>query len=372
MAASAAHLRNLVNLAKVPSSESRRDLLREVTDLFIDASDSYNEREVDHFNAIMMGVARKMESKVRRELADRLSNEQNAPRGVITMLANDTIEVAGPVLANSTVLEDVDLLDIIRRQGQEHLKAISTRVEVSKSVVDALVEKGDDRVLETLVRNDGAKISRGSMERIVARAEDNQALHEPLIGRPSMPPELLNEMFWFVSSSLRQHIVEKTAAIDEATVDRLIAETQKSVVAEVAAEQANMTQAERFIVHRKRLGQLTEKLLVELLADRKFREFIYGLAYYVEVDVRTAQRVFYDPGCEALAIAAKSKNMTAESFAVLLAHTKQRGGSKGVDTVELLELYDQLTVEAAQRTMRFWRIREQETQGQAAKVPEIA
>jgi len=47
------------------------------------------------------------------------------------------------------------------------------------------------------------------------------------------------------------------------------------------------------------------------------------------------------------------------AFAVLLAHTKQQGGSKEVDSVELLELYAQLTQEAARRTMRFWRLREQ-------------
>ena len=366
MASSATKLRNLVDLAKEPSSERRRELLREVTDLFIDASDSYNEREKDHFNAIMMNVARAMEQKVRSELAEKMALEPNAPRGVITMLANDDIEVAGPILRDSTVLEDVDLLEVIRRQGQEHLRAISGRAIVSAQVADALVEKGDDTVLETLVRNEGATISRVSLERIVARAEDNKALHEPLVERPDLPPELLNEMFWFVSSSLRQHIVEKTSAIDAETVDRLIAETQQSIVAEVTSANSSVSEAERFILNKRRLGQLDEDLLVDLLKNRQYREFIFGLAHFVEVDIRTAQRIFYDPGCEALAIACKAKDVTAQNFGVLLAHTKKQGGSKSVDTVELLELYNQLTTDSAQRTMRFWRVREQ-SQPPAAK-----
>lgn len=372
MAESAARLKNLVSLAKEPSSERRRELLREVTDLFVEASGTYSDRERDHFNAIMMNVARAMETKVRRELAVKLSHEDNAPRGVITMLANDDIEVAAPVLQNSTVLEDVDLLEVIRRQGQDHLRAISGRTQVSTKVVDALLEKGDDTVLETLVRNDGAAISHVAMERIVARAEDNEALHEPLIGRPDMPPELMNEMFWFVSSNLRQHIVERTSAIDADTVDRLIAETQRSVVAELSAEQSTVSEAERFVLNKKRLAQLDEHLLASLLKNRQYREFIYGLAHFVEVDVRTAQRIFYDPGCEALAIACKARGVTAETFGVLLAHTKKQGGSKGVDTVELLELYDQLTVESAQRTMRFWRVREQSQPKPGARESVIA
>ena len=125
---------------------------------------------------------------MRRELSERLALEPNAPHGVISMLANDKIEVAGPILEHSTVLEDMDLLEVIRRQGQDHLRAISARETVSSQVVDALVSKGDNKVLVTLVNNSGASISRNSMDRIVARAEGNEELHQPLsIARACRP-----------------------------------------------------------------------------------------------------------------------------------------------------------------------------------------
>jgi hypothetical protein len=127
-----------------------------------------------------------------------------------------------------------------------------------------------------------------------------------------------------------------------------------------------MSEPERFIVARKRLGELNEALLVDLLAKRQYREFIYGLAYLTDLDIRTAQRIFYDPGCEALAIACKAKNFKHESFATLLAHTKKGGGSKEVDTVELLELYRTLDVADAERTMRFWRVRASQSAAPAA------
>ena len=370
MAENATRLRSLVNLAKEPSADRRRDLLREVTDLFVESSESYNEREKDHFNAIMMDVARTMETKVRKELAHRLAHVDDAPRGVVTMLANDEIDVAAPVLENSSVLEDVDLLEIVRRHGQGHMRAISGRAQVSAQVVEALVQKGDDTVLKTLVHNNGANISHGSMVKIVARAESNKDLHAPLVERQEMPVELLNDMFWFVSSNLRQHIVEKTASMDIETVDRLIAETQRDVVAQVTAEHANMSEAECYILNKKRLDQLDEMLMVELLNTKQYREFIYALAHFVEVDVRTAQRIFYDPGCEALAIACKAKEVSHHAFAILLAHTKRQGGSKEVDSTELLELYEQLTPDAARRTMRFWRVRDQAT-AEASRQPPL-
>lgn len=67
------------------------------------------------------------------------------------------------------------------------------------------------------------------------------------------------------------------------------------------------------------------------------------------------------------AIACKAKNFKQENFATLLGHTKKRGGSKEVDTEELLELYQNLSVEDAVRTMRFWRVRTQESNAPAPK-----
>ena len=44
-------------LAKEPSSEGRRKLLREVTDLFLEAPDSLNIKEVAQFGDIMGQMA---------------------------------------------------------------------------------------------------------------------------------------------------------------------------------------------------------------------------------------------------------------------------------------------------------------------------
>jgi len=354
-----ARLRKVLDIAGEASSDKRRELLREVTDLFLGSPDSYNEREVGHFTDIMMRVARAMETKVRQELAERMAKEASAPHDLVTMLANDAIEVARPILLHSVVLEDGDLLDVIRRHGQEHMQAISGRAQISGTVVDALVDKGDDTVLQTLVGNQGAEISRRAMEKIVVRAERNERLHEPLVGRKDVPPELLNEVFWFVSSSLRQHIMQSTAAIEPSAVDRMLEETRSTVLDAMQVDQANVSQAERFIINKKRLGQLDEALLVGLLGERRYREFIFGLAHLVEVDIRTAQRIFYDPGREALAIACRAKNFSRESFAVLLSHAKYGGVPFGdEDEKELMALYDAMTHDTAQRTMRFWRVRE--------------
>ena len=68
---------------------------------------------------------------------------------------------------------DEDLLGVVRRHGQDHLRAVSARPSVSKAVADVIVERGDDETLGTLLRNDGAQLSRKSSEAAVERVQND-------------------------------------------------------------------------------------------------------------------------------------------------------------------------------------------------------
>src|SRR5690606_28431448 len=141
----------------------------------------------------------------------------------IRRLANDEAEVAGAVLRHSPVLTDEDLLGVVRRHGQEHLLAVSSRPSVSEAVSDVIVERGDDVTLETLLRNDGARLSRSASEAAVARARSNPALHEATVERSRLPPDLLNDMYFVVEARLRQQILEQNARLDPALLESALA-----------------------------------------------------------------------------------------------------------------------------------------------------
>ena len=75
----------------------------------------------------------------------------NAPPRVIRSLAfSDAIEVAGPVLTYSLQLSDADLVENATTKSQDHLFAIAQRLKLSEAVTDALVERGDSRVVTRL------------------------------------------------------------------------------------------------------------------------------------------------------------------------------------------------------------------------------
>ena len=83
----------------------------------------------------------------------------NAPVGVIRILAlDDDIEVARPVLKNSSRLDDSDLIAAAGSKGQLHLAAIAQRRTLSEAVTDVLVERGNKYVAHS-VRTRGARFS---------------------------------------------------------------------------------------------------------------------------------------------------------------------------------------------------------------------
>src|SRR5262245_5371968 len=120
----------LVDLARTPDSEQRRELLREVTDLFFETSDSRNERESALFDDVLQLVAAEMQDEVLAELSVAFADASDAPVGLMRDLASHSFEVAGPVLLKSKALDEKTLLQVVSYQSQQHIKAVAQRVDV--------------------------------------------------------------------------------------------------------------------------------------------------------------------------------------------------------------------------------------------------
>ena len=354
-------LENLVLLAREPTSEGRRKLLREVTDLFLVAPETLKNNEVAQFGDIMGQIAYDLEMSVRQHLAEQLAGVDSAPHGLVTKLANDEIEVARPVLQESGMLRDEDLLEIVRIRSQEHLLTVSVRENVSERVSDGLVAKGNDAVLCSLASNKGAQLSRAAMETMMSRAEANEALHEPLVMRSDVPPDLLKKIYSHVSSALRDHIL--SSGLDVSQVDGLMAETLDWF--QSGEKELVLSPAEKFVIRKEKLNQLNKELLLQLAQQGKIQEFIAGVARLGKLDTATASRAILDQGGEKLALVCKAINFDAAAFSNLLILTDLEGKLSEEERDALLSVYCRITMEAAQRAMRFLRTRQAMADGRS-------
>ena len=91
---SASRFAKLVDLAQASDSERRRELLREVTDLFFETTGGRNDRENALFDEVLRLVAGQMQDGVLAELAEVFADATDAPVGLMKDLASHSFEIA--------------------------------------------------------------------------------------------------------------------------------------------------------------------------------------------------------------------------------------------------------------------------------------
>ncbi len=353
-------LHDLIDLAQEPSSERRRELLRGVTDLFFASGDARGAGEMALFDDVMSQLAGEMEEAVRVELAQRMATAEAAPAGLISNLARDaSIEVASPVLQGSSALTEADLIAVIRSRGQDHMRAISRRSAVSEAVSGAIVERGDDHTLQTLLANEGAQMSRETHEAVVDRAVQNPALHAAVVQRASLPIDLLNEMYFVVEARLRDTIMQRNAEVDPGALDAALAVGRKQLAARDGALPSDYDEAEKAVRAMRQRGAITPPVLAGFLRNRETTKFLVALSELAEIDFHTARRILERRELDALSIVCKAAGFERSlylTFAVLILDREENAMGRAR---EYGELYEALPREAAQRTIRFWRMRRQ-------------
>ena len=349
-------LPQLIALAAEESSEKRRLLLRELTDHFFGVPD-HNANETDLYGSVLAKLSDEMELAVRAELAARFAEAPNAPHSLIRRFADDELEVAEQVLRASSVLTDEDLIHVVRRRGQGHLRAVSERATVSEAVSDIIMERGDDDTLDALLRNDGARLSRAASETAVERAKANPALHAATVERQSLPADLLNEMYFVVEARLRHQILEQNAQMDPDLLEAALAAGRARVATDDGALPADYAESLAYVDELHAANQLTPQVLIRFLRSKGRTAFLVALSRLSDVDFHTARNIVDRRDLDALSIICKAADIDRAIF-LTYAVSLLGGDSNPMGRAAAYgRMYGELTRDAAQRTLRFWRMR---------------
>ena len=353
-------LQDLLRLAEEPSSQRRRELLREVTDMFF-ASAELNASLAEQrlFDDVMTQLTGEMEEEVRVELAGKMAHTTKAPINLIRSLAADTIAVAGPVLTHSPVLTETDQLKVASGHSQDHLRALSKREGVSMAVSDAIVSRGDDTTLEVLLRNASANLSRQAHETVVDRAQANPDLHEVVVDRHSLPSDLLNEMYFMVEARLRERILARNTDLDPIAVNAALEVGRKRIETRDGSLPVDYDASEAAIQALKARGGIPPALLASFLRNHETTKFLIALADLGEIDFHTAKHVLDSREIDALAIICKAAGLDRALFLTFAILLLDRDADAMGKSRTYGELYAALPRETAQRTIRFWRMRRQ-------------
>jgi uncharacterized protein (DUF2336 family) len=347
----------LAQLAMNPqAAASREEIYLAVASLYRIQGAGLNERERELMREILRRLTFDVEMAIRVALAQRLAEDVTAPHDLILLLVDDGIEVARPLILNSPLLTETDILKLIARAGVGHQEAVAARPHIGVPVTDALAVSDNESVLMALVRNATARISDAGYKTLVEKSRALTRLQEPLIRRPDLPPRLANSMCEWVSASLKTFITTNYQ-IASPVVETSLSDAVKIVKSPPApAKDVPAESAQKLIDKLAGSGQLKTGFLMRVLSQGQVDLFDLAFSRLLGVDVTSFRNAFYSGGARMVALACRAVGIDRAVFTTVFNLSRQALGISAVltnsDFVTVDSIFAEIPREAALDEMR--------------------
>ncbi|MBL4601559.1 MAG: DUF2336 domain-containing protein [Emcibacteraceae bacterium] len=347
----------MIKLAQDSSQGSKKVLMENISDLFLSSEGRLNDHERVLMNDIMVKLIKNFEKTIRASLAERLSESEEMSIELVTMLANDHIEVAQPILEKSSLLKDEDLIETIRNRTDAHRLSIAIRAHVSTDVSGELIEHGNEDVIEALVRNENAELSKASIEYLVQESRSVDRFQEPLLNRNDLSFELAHKMYWWVSAALRRKIVAEFD-VDQTILDDALEMVTKKIANQHDEEKGVMKKAIHLVQKLAEQRKLNFDFVVTSLRQERINVAVAALAELSSLSVKIIWRVLRERNDESLAVISRAMGLEKSQFSTMfLLILQTNSGPKARSTAILntmLNLYDRIKPDNARAAVRYW------------------
>lgn len=336
---------SLLDLAKSRQPADRERLLLAIVDLCDSpyAGEAMKGPPIQALlSSIFMSLVVEAERDIRHRLSEKLAAASWAPNALINVLALDDIEIARPIIAQSPVLRDQDLVRLLVEATIEHQIEVARRPELSCNVVSAILEQAEPAVLTALAGNHTAELSPSDMEALVEASRQVAALRTPLTQHPRLTGQLAKRLYLWVGLALRQGLAERFR-LDVTVLDEIlaasVAEAQSGVSTEslprMAREGERELMEQRLIDKLHAAGQLRPGYLIRALREGRLGLFATALAMLGGFDANHVQATLDSDRPELLALACAAVGIDRSVFPDILAMTRRLndgrpgGGAEG-------------------------------------------
>ena len=340
------------------SSQKRVETLRQITDLFVNGAEQFNEEHVELFDQVLSRLSDEIEARARVELAERLAHIPNAPINVVKELASDdVIEVATPVLTHSARLDDQTLIGIAQTKGQQHLLAISQRESISEPITDVLVTRGNQQVLRSVAQNTGARFSDTGFDVLVKRAKDDDALATQVGMRKDIPKKHMAQLISKASDNVRRKLAAANP-VAAAEINRALAEIAARLKAEAAGPARDFTAAKAVVAEMQNTGKLSENEIRVFAQSGKLEETIVALSVLCGIPIESVENIFCNDKFDMCLVLARAAGMSWLATKLLLLLQANGTGISDQDLAGAKDNFEKLQQATAQRVVRFYQVRQ--------------
>jgi uncharacterized protein (DUF2336 family) len=278
-------------LASDRSTETRSATMLRVGEVLASGVIGVEERMIAY--AIIDRVLPEAEIEIRAQLARFLKSVPWLDHRLAARLANDVLEVAEPILAESMALTDEDLLAVIERHSVGHARAIARRRLLSGPVSTALIRTDDEVCVLRVAANDNAEVEAAALHRMLDRFSDNAPVVEAVSLRGSLPLAIVERLTAIVGGKVLQRLIERFD-LPAHRVSRLIQHGREhTLLTNFALDQS----ADEIRVLVERLAEnklLTMSLIMRALCLGNFTFVIPALASQAKIPMRNVRLLIAD------------------------------------------------------------------------------
>jgi uncharacterized protein (DUF2336 family) len=343
----------LYGLAKDKKPEARAQLTTAIGQLLgMPLSSRENELVAD----VLIALMRQAETDLRQALAERLAVMDNVPLRVVLRIVNDSIDIAAPVLRNSAVLSDVDLIYIIKSKSAQYWQAIAARQSLSGHLVNALADTKDFETAVTLAENSSIALTEHALTILSNMAQGQDRLASPLLRRDEITSDIAVRLYKRAGKEIKQYILdhyEVDTNVIISTVDEVVLEFVDATESnEFIPTTAMLKTADRF----KEKGLLTLNLMLGTLKRGQIQMFVAQFAKFTGLAPDTVSNILIQPTGQGLAVACKAFEITKPDFtSIYLLTNRVRNQGKMIemkDMTRAIHYFDSIKLEMARDIMK--------------------
>lgn len=277
-----------------PSIKVREDITRKICTGF--GEKSFKGREQKIAEEILRLLVQDTAIKIRKTMAQELCNHLDIPRDIIWALANDKIDVAEPILKNSPVLSEDDLMLMVESaQNLQRLHFIAQRPSVSAPLSDKLVHYGDTSVIQTLMTNRNAALNESTLDYLLEEYHNDQSVLESLVYRGGLPYRFAEQLFSLVSHQLKKDL-SKRYRLSRHSLDSATENAREVAVMEFLSPWMNQHDILDLVSSMHRSKRLSDSIVIRALCAGNIRFFEAAMAKKAGISISNARVLMLDAG----------------------------------------------------------------------------
>ena len=325
------------------------ELLRRITDAYLQVDAPVRAAAQYLFDELVVKLTEAISIGDLAQVSRYFSTCDQLPAALTHRFATDgDIAVAGPMLEHYAALPEPTLITVATDGSQDHLRSIASRAEVTRSVTDVVLQRGDQGTVRKLAANQGAQFSAAGMRTLARRSEWDDVLQSLLVERPDLSFEAIGMLLPIVTPTLAERLHGHSIEIDTVAVGLHLAAWMRE-----RTENAARTDA---LIEAIRDGHLD---LGDVVTDEIRRKHLFEsvaiLAAMIGMEAHYGFELLVGGGTEQALLLLRSIDLPWPAVKGFLDLKREK--TAGTAEPARFEDYNAIDMAAAQRVVRFLNLR---------------